>query len=115
MGQSTDAILFYGCLVGDEGEAPWCTDENGDYSDEDPCEAAEALLSEAGISGIDVGIHCSYSAPYYYIYATEHTAYRGRAKQIVDLKAPRSQLKKACEVLGVEYDPGWYLVSLWSV
>jgi len=122
MGQSTDAILFYGVLVGDEGEAPWYIDENGDPPDSDqetPTDVAERLLEEAGIRRVTVGIHCSYSAPMYYLAATEHTAWRGSGVEIKNLDVLGlwdKRLEKACEVLGVKKPKiGWFLVSFWEV
>lgn len=113
MGVSTDAILFYG-IEFDEDELD--TDENGELIEGDFLDYLEEKLE--GID-IEIGTHCSYSDPIYYLYTKRYLACRGYPERI-----PRNiptkdkwdyRIKEACERLGMEYiKPEWLLCSLWD-
>lgn len=106
MGQSTDAILFFGFDLGEDFEAPWSgeddTDTGDDWEDvyaekkglERPVHLCELMKwtpdqkieygewsSKKSALVKDVGVamssHCSCECPMHYVYSKQYMAYRG--------------------------------------
>lgn len=126
MGQSTDAILFYGIDLG----------EPDPYDRPSVYDLIERLEEEPGgwnlqrelekKYGVRIGRHCSREYPMFYIAEKEHEyrAWRGSHTRInpAELITPRlrSSIGPVEQLLadeGVEFDLddiGWYLVSWWG-
>lgn len=118
MGQSTNAILYYGFEFYSE-------DDYKGYTEED-FERFETLIED--FYDIDehpvcIGMHCSYSSPMYYIYAYALTACRGGPAE-VDLniftlekeRVMQDEIKQFCITHKIAYEePKWMLVSFWEV
>lgn len=122
MGQSTDAILFYGYC--------WF-DERGDFTADD-WEASKQGKDEFGV---EIGSHCScdYSIPFIYVSESRTTASRGHPESIdpervavpeitrqgwnVALRAfiakHQISLEQPSEYGDAPQGPGWFLVSNW--
>jgi hypothetical protein len=121
MGQSTDAILFYGYC--------WF-DEHGDFTDDD-WETSKQGKEEFGV---EIGSHCScdYPMPYIYISESEQRASRGDPERVNTemVAAPHdvtagwdNQLRAFIAKHQISLDkreyedgpqgPGWFLVSNW--
>lgn len=107
MGQSTDAILFYG-YVWDNDEAEMPEAAKNLYGKDEP-----VLLSS----------HCSgdYPMPYVYMQSTEIRAWRGSPKPVVSLDVQsdwNSKLTTFIERFEIDTSdakgPGWFLVSMWN-
>jgi hypothetical protein len=116
MGQSTDAILFYGYTWQDEDEGnllDWWYEEA--WNKESP---------------IEIGTHCSaeYEIPYMFVKESESTARRGYPVQI-DPDNVASMTSGKCSDWNKQLDqfiedndidltategPGWFLVSYWG-
>ena len=136
MGQSTDAILFYGFLIDEENDYPFMGDidvedfisekyglakpdlpydENKEFYHEH-WKINTALLKSIPV---DINTHCSCDYPMYYVHikSSKTTAYRGYPKKIDSLEVGidwDEQLQIFCNLTGIEpKEFGWYLVSLW--
>lgn len=109
MGQSTDAILFYGYC--------W-EDEHILFDNAEPGAQPE-------YENIGVGSHCScdYPMPFIYIEDTKLRAWRGRPVEVTFNHIPPStiewdeSLSRFVEDLDIDVSeasgPGWFLVSMW--
>lgn len=126
MGQSTDAILFYGYTWADAKDLL-----NTDGEDIDTYDLGEGELAETYGIGIDSHCSCDYAIPFIYIKESYIQSSRGDSSP-VDVtkfaKAPtdkwNDRLDKFIEEASIdmsvdpEYDepvkgPGWFLVSDW--
>lgn len=119
MGQSTNAILFYGYC--------WSDEVDGDLTSEERWEISEEGRKEFGV---EIGTHCSCDCPMPYIFISESetTARRGFPQRIV-MEHPHGQHKWDVQLhdfitkYGISLDkpeygdapqgPGWFLVSDW--
>ena len=137
MGQSTDAILFYGYCWTDEGSPPW-RDEDED-EDEDDRYVRLAGFDEEWTSGDDgyfkrkakvlakatgkIVRHCSGDCTMYgvAVKGTVMRAWRGDPQEIDPAKMnPKPEwaenLRVYCEHMGIDpgdQKPAWHLVSWW--
>jgi len=84
------------------------------HKHKDRCMAARKEL------GANVDIHCSYNYPMNYIFAegSRIRASRGYPEEVKSLEVKPEwdvNIRKLCDILGVEYEqPKWYLVSMWG-
>lgn len=129
MGQSTDAILFFGYTW--QGEADeeeisteeWVNRLLEGRGQEYTYEAEKALEQEFGC---DVAWHCScdYAIPYVYVIGTKTLASRGDAEVVdpnemidQDTAEARQKLDTFIAATGIDISeaegPGWFLVSMW--
>ena len=141
MGQSTDAILFWGILVDqDECECPWSYSEDmewegvyaqrkagicepsNDFSDATRTKYHEYLDKRGAIvkeSGCIIDSHCSGDYPMHYVAmrASQLEAHRGFPKKVESLSIDENWeqlLQSFCEIMEIEWSlPSWYLVSDW--
>lgn len=132
MGQSTDAILFWGIAykegqkVSDDVERDYANakglpavewDEN---RREEYREYRKQVLDLAKASGCLLGTHCSGNYPMHYaaVNASETTTHRGDVQEITSLQvgADWSQkLEDFCKTLDLPWQqPKWWLVSYWG-
>lgn len=135
MGQSTDAILFYGILFEDEDEAPEFMREAGydDWWEFLEAESGLPLYGEAGHSfeahqeyrekqPVDLIQHCSGDYPMYglCVRGSEVTARRGYPISLEDgLPEISNDQEQAffhwCEKHNIKLqDPKWILCSNWN-
>lgn len=142
MGTSTDGILFYGFSVGEDENAEIIRgmDGNGEYvvgsEDEEPDEDAiwahhfkldpdpdkvEKVWRHKEKHVIQIGTHCSYDYPMYYVAIRKSvlSASRGTPEKVDTLEIGKDwdkQLKEFCDLWELEppNEFGWYLCSLWG-
>ena len=137
MGQSTNAILFYGILI-DHGECEcrWYEDEwekvyaakmgvvypTEEWTEETSEDWSKSWKAEREVckkSPCIIWSHCSSDFPMHYMAVQEsHTlAYRGSAQEIHGTEIDpdwRDWLREFCELMDIEWEaPKWYLVSNW--
>lgn len=143
MSTSTNGILVYGFLVGDEEEPPdWLIpDEDGDR-EFDTFVAAKLGVSAPSVPfegneaaykaywdakrkmlqtvAVDLVMHCSCDCPMYIlgVKASKRTAYRGTPvaldQSIQSEPAWATELADFCKQMGIPYsEPQWWLASLW--
>lgn len=143
MGQSTNAILFFGIDLGEDAELPWLAED----SEHEECEEfladklvpnrpdcdyegneelfdvywdkRHAVVKDLGCA---VATHCSCDYPMHYIFLTgfRWIAKRGYPEEIVSRRLREvspddiEKLRKFCELLGIPWEtPRWYLASDW--
>lgn len=133
MSTSTDAILAYGialseyvdwelhgyvhvddCECGDAfDECPKCFDNEGEF--------VSARLKAAGITGVGLTRHCSWSFPMWLLTSREITSHQGCAVELdkEELNVPAQEtlaIGEAARALGLAADvtPKWLLVSFWG-
>ena len=141
MGESTDALLFYGYCWTEEAPQPWESEDNDDEDDEDDWEdryarargLAEENMSDYAAylrrrqkltraSGCTVGSHCSRECPMPYVAAVasmvvSHRGHPNKIKPLVVDPAWDGQLTAFCKTLGIQTNglrPAWWLVSNWG-
>lgn len=130
MGVSTDAFLFYGMTLDEEGEPEWLENHiaNADGTD-DVYDLGELLIKKFGVS---LDSHCHYDAPYYFLTIGEPVhddkptapgytvAWRGSPRKIRKLEVGSDwdrRLREAADYIGWPQDErnvGWWLASNWS-
>lgn len=106
MGQSTDALLFYGWDY-EEGEEPEGLPDMWERADKE--------------FGIEISSHCSGDCPMYLVAAKLIRAWRGDPKRNVLVEATatdtgemQTRLRNFCAAMGIEYkEPSWILASDW--
>jgi hypothetical protein len=143
MGQSTDAILFWG-FHADEGEwDEFIGDEEGDSNWEaayaakkgEPAPAVEYDTEEnkalhsahwerehklIAAEPCEVDSHCSGDCPmpFVCVKASKTTAWRGDPKEIASLAVGptwESELRGFCALMGIPWqEPKWWLASDWN-
>jgi hypothetical protein len=137
MGQSTDAILFFGFCWTEETDSPWNIDK--DYYDHDDQDNGEweqrfarlkglknpnggaAQRKLAATSTVEVGTHCSgeCAMPFVAAKASKTRAYRGCPREITSLEVKpewEAELRAFCALMGIPVGylmPTWWLVSDW--
>lgn len=133
MSISSDGILFYGFLIDEdkqeELERLFDYDETGIEEPEEYY--AMKVLNKGKVSyeeyseldkkePCEIGMHCSYDYPMYYvgIKESELRAWRGYPKKIESFdinKKWNQQIKDFCKIMGIEYqEPDWYLASMYG-
>lgn len=135
MGQSTNAILFYG-IAGEEEGYPWNWgkeyDESDYESDEeskvaahfniDPKNYTEVWAKQRELS-CELDTHCSGDYPMYFVCVKEskEVAYRGDVVRVelqtdpIILQRWDAEIKEYCDLMGIEYtQPDWFMVSYWG-
>ena len=138
MGQSTDAILFYGFhaeegdwdeIIGDDWEDAYAA-KKGDPEPGVPYDTAEnkKLHSDfwnrksklVDAEPCEVGTHCSgdFPMPFVCVKASKTRACRGYPEEIKSLDVGedwKAILMAFCELLGIPWqEPKWWLVSDWN-
>lgn len=138
MSVSTNAILFYGFMLGDEDgwdgpfdpeewEEVYCiknglTEPDEEYEDHET-EFQEFWRKVSKLrerAGCEIDSHCSNDFPQYYVCVTKSrtTANRGYPAEIKSLDVDpnwKIVLKEFCTVMDIEYqEPRWWLVSYWG-
>ena len=118
MGTSTDAILFYGIDLGEDGLDSIYESNKDLYDAIQDCSLPDEMVEKLKDNLCEIGYHCSGECPMYYIFASKERAWRGYPQEIENLDVDliwNDQLKEFCEVIGIEYQkPKWYLASYWS-
>ncbi len=124
MSISSDGIFFYGLIWKDE-EPPWGSptpDElqkaSGEPEWEDLFEARSG--QKLADSPVVAAIHCSFSCPMPLVAIQETLVYgyRGYPKQAKSLTVKlewEGQLRKFCDIMGIEWqEPAWWVASLYG-
>lgn len=109
MGQSTDALFFYG----------YCWDEEIDMDDFAPKEVRNLYGKEHPVL---IGGHCStsYPMPYVYIQDSHITAWRGSPQEVTSLAVDpdwQKMLDTFCAQWKInveDMEPGWFVASVWE-
>jgi hypothetical protein len=119
MGVSTNACLFFGAELGDRYETEGILFPNAIDVDVDVHDYIVGKLSEADLlEKVELGVHCHYDDPVYYLYSREFTACRGFSQPVDDLTVGEGEvavLKRALDVLGIpDAKLGWRLASYWG-
>ena len=136
MGQSTNAILFYGYSLGEDFEWPneelkedpdeyyaksmgVAPPEHVDYDSDEWSAYWDAKQTACEASGCGIGQHCSGDYPIYFVHAKCITSYRGDETGICFAEYGTAimteQLKRYAAVLGLPFhEPQWLLVSYWG-
>lgn len=124
MGQSTDAILFYGFhadegawddFIGVDWEDTFCSRKAGMFAGD--YDAKNKLLSS---EPCQIESHCSAECPmpFVCVKASMTRAWRGYPKKIESLSVHPdwdAQLRAFCALMNVPWqEPRWWLLSMWS-
>lgn len=120
MGQSTDAILFYGYCWEDEFEY-----DDDEFPKEGPSKWDEALRTYGSNEPVQATFHCSdsCSVPYIYVEDSRITAWRGGPKKVrsdhLSINPMWNELlTQFCDRFGITppegQQPQWWLVSWWG-
>lgn len=146
MGVSTDGILFYGILLDEDIDYKFQNYYDEDTSEDIEVDWEEYYAKQVGVippkeeyddtnpgdyqkfwkesreavaeSHCEIGVHCSFDYPMYYVAVKEFRNSRGFSTEISDLSVTYNlveKLKSFCKIMEIEYqDPKWYLVSVWG-
>jgi len=130
MGVSTDGLLFWGIEFCDtEEEArPWAAGARSFWlRNKLEVTEEEDYFGEKTLAklGFEIGEHCSYDFPIYYLaeIQTHLRANRGYSKRVPPLEYPDSDwwrektemLRIVCDRLDIRFkEPSWMLASLWG-
>lgn len=115
MGQSTDAILYYGFEL--------LSDGNYSMEEEEHIIELQAKFWDIDKHGVLIGRHCSYEHPMYYICGYNLRAARGYPEEVLsDVMKDNTRMldwRKNIEVFCKEHnipfqEPKWMLVSYWG-
>lgn len=140
MGQSTDAILFYGYCWEDETSKPWEIGKDSEDEDDEDWEDRYARLKGlkrpsrpweiieehsahwaaerelVAVLPVQIDTHCSFVA----VKASKTRAWRGSPMEITSLEVKPewdAQLREFCQLMGIDVgdqQPRWWLVSDWG-
>lgn len=114
MGISSDGILFYGILIPEDDESVYDEDD----------ERLGPIIEELRTAGFDLGIHCSYDYPMYYLAPSSLVvrASRGYPKDVRDFHEVafearsagiNQMLKRQADKYGFPWsEPRTYLASV---
>lgn len=121
MGQSTDAILVFGLNIPENFDpSPIADALDVDRETFDDWDGIKDHLETT--LEVTLVVHCSNTHPMYIVALNNGkmgwTAWRGYPREVATLPRPTEEqtarLRKAAEVLGLPFDPKWWLVSWWG-